>query len=913
MRRARRVGVILTTILVVLGTMVVVELRSRDWIETTGQGLGGPPLRTGTRGGIPSTGATSDRLCAKRSPEKLLALLRLRLVGSDGGEGPLGVASIVGQVVLEEDGQPCSGAVVFLMPHVVEAWGLLRDLLPDTRGLRLEEWSCGPNTRGAREPPRPRLVESGGGGEFAFLALASGRYALVAHAPGYPPSVIPDIEVAGAGEHRLSLRVTRGAVLQGRITDAASGDPVGGARVSVGRTIFLSTVTDPRGNYEIQGVPRLGRSSPLITGGGSPVLVFAAGYPAHEFQTFKHREDTYVGNFTLARGTDIRGRVVDVGGRGVEGARISLSYDTMIGFPDDERPWSCEVVAGSDGAFHIPNLPRGKTYFIWAYEDGFAPAVSPSIGIEPDEGQVRDALLAPEASIVRAGDDVRDVLLTLRPAGGLRIRVTDEGGLPVEGAETAGAERIETAFADLFGPPRREAGRSGLFVAHSLPVGRYDLLVRKRGFVTENVSVCVYAGETTSRDVALRRGATLSGQITDPGGDAVEGCRVVAWPTDDLPVRSAPMVLSCRSDEVGHFELTGLDHGREYTLCATPNWFRGSESESPLGVSAPLRVHAEQRRIVLRVRHTSIVRIRAVDEGTEEPIESVRLILCPRANQAPIAPWIWLMAEDDTTSRDGLITFHGVTPGLYAIETDKGRSTLVSPDKVFVPDNGSPVEIEARMAVRGFHDFSGRVHWNDGTPAAGVCVRVLGDGLLACRRPNITDRRGQFEMLGLAERPRRVVVSGTTPATLWLLCWRKVDTAHDEDSVTIALGRRDGGAICIRTVDETGRSIAGALVTLRSTRGRIIPTGAGLAEKEVRLHRTLLEGLKGAGPASSRFVSLRALAASITGPRGLVFRGSLSPGPLEIEAQATGFRPTRLRVTIRRRTKSYREIALTRL
>jgi carboxypeptidase family protein len=883
MPRNRWIGITATMVILTLVCGLIVLLASDD-----GEVRGRDRARSRADAGLLPDG---------RSPEQMLAFFRRRLAALADDEAPGGSNSIVGKVIRDEDERPVADVSVFLVPLEIEHWSLLRDLFPGARGLEVWPPSREPTARAVTAPSRPRMTESGEDGSFAFGALAAGRYALVAHPVGRPPVAIPEIEVGVGDEERVVVRSRAGKTLRGRITDLASGEPVPAARVSVSRSIWLSAVTDADGEYEMLG----GRD-------GLPVLVFAEGYPTHEFVSIDLSEGAFTGNLALDHGTAIRGRVLDPGGHGVPEARVAASLDGALGFPDHERPWTRVVKTDADGAFHVQGLPRGLAFVIWAHADGCAPVVSPSIGIDFEV----DTFQAPEASLVLAGHDVSNVLLTLRPAGSACLRVLDEERHPLESAEIEGYRRIEDAFAPFFGPPLRKTGHQGLYELNTLPAGRYDLTVLSRGLARETIRLEVSAGETLTRDVVLRRGATVTGQVLDPASRPLADWPVEAWPADELPVGHEFMSPRSQTAADGRFELTGLEAGRAYVICAVPGWSGDSDGQPRLGVSAPIRVRAGQQGVVLRTRRSSVLRARLVEGETGKPVEMMEVGLRAIGDQAAIAPWVMSTPESGFVDRDGWVTLAGVAPGDYAIEIDSSFHVIVSPRTVEIPDDGSPVELEVRLGPGNDRDFAGSVVWDDGGPVSGIGIRVVGEDPLVHLRSLTTDRMGKFETHGLPGGRHRLILSGSTLATIWLLQWDEVTIGADDEPITIKLGSRDRGAICVRTLGANGRAIPGARVTVRDASGKVLTIGAGLSEARVRRCRAVLEGGDEFSPLLFRYSARLSAGASLTNQFGLLLRGSLSPGPVEIEIEATGYETVRIRATIRSGQKIYREIVLDR-
>ncbi|MDJ0522968.1 MAG: carboxypeptidase regulatory-like domain-containing protein [Planctomycetota bacterium] len=202
------------------------------------------------------------------------------------------------------------------------------------------------------------------------------------------------VELPAEGEHGYDFTVSPGRVVRGRVTDAATGRPVEGARVGMGWTFFKEVRTDADGRYALGG----------WTGNGyHEIHVLAAGYARAE------RAVTAAATFdvTLKRGFALRGQVL--GSRGaVGGAQVAV-----VGSHSGE---SGQLVSTghtrtrADGSFAVADLRRDVAHIL--------------VVMAPGHGRLVQTVAAPEqgAAILDLG------AVTLPP--GLRIagRVLDADG-----------------------------------------------------------------------------------------------------------------------------------------------------------------------------------------------------------------------------------------------------------------------------------------------------------------------------------------------------------------------------------------------------------------------------------------------------------------------------------------------------
>jgi hypothetical protein len=178
------------------------------------------------------------------------------LAAGDGNRLELGAPGSIAGTVVDESGRPLAHFVV-----AIESF----------------EPAHGP-TRGRRGFSR---VFDDPSGRFELESLQSGTYVLTASAPQHPPVRSDAIEL-GSGEAARGVRIVlhRGALLEGRITDAQTRGPVAGAKVvldsvTMGRGDAIGPATaDADGHYQLDGVPQ-GPFSIRVTAEGYTSRVLA--------------------------------------------------------------------------------------------------------------------------------------------------------------------------------------------------------------------------------------------------------------------------------------------------------------------------------------------------------------------------------------------------------------------------------------------------------------------------------------------------------------------------------------------------------------------------------------------------------------------------------------------------------------
>ncbi len=294
----------------------------------------------------------------------------------------------------------------------------------------------------------------------------------------------------------------RPAVLAGRVRDAESGAPLGGALVwspvETGRVVR----TGPDGAYAL----------PVPGGQSFPVRMAAAGH---------------LGGGVRAGDPEIRARklpavalrpVVPLSGIVLGPAEAPLG-DVLVeafggaGAADRQR-------SAADGRFVLRRLAGATTYEIRATRPGFLPA----------------RLDAATPAQVRPLPPLRVVLLPTRPAAG---RVVDGRNRPLAGARIVlrrAADPGRRRLRPLRVPPAGERGvieattdAQGKFAVAEIPASEIDLFASLSGFTTvwqRNRQLPAGKGVWDLGTVVLQPGVTLAGRVVDPSGKPVAEARV---------------------------------------------------------------------------------------------------------------------------------------------------------------------------------------------------------------------------------------------------------------------------------------------------------------------------------------------------------------------------------------------------
>lgn len=299
---------------------------------------------------------------------------------------------VIGRV-LEPGGHPAAGVYVILDP------GFEKVDDPVT-GEWTRCWT-----------PAPRAVRTTAEGDFAFEDVRVGRYGLFAR-EARGPLARTTCEVTDAGVVDVTLELERGAILAGRVVDAA-GEPVEGATLSAdasGPTAFSGATarSGADGAFELVGV-------------GPGEIVVRIEHPAlgaRQSETV-HAPGGQVTRWdpVLRTPPRLRGTVRSSAQEALPGWRITVSASGSgvgSGTRTDEH-----------GAFELA-LPEGESFGVEVRPPGFVfgPALLERTGVARDEGTLD--LVVPADNIPRGRIEARLVDAAGEPlAGSVVLEITD--------------------------------------------------------------------------------------------------------------------------------------------------------------------------------------------------------------------------------------------------------------------------------------------------------------------------------------------------------------------------------------------------------------------------------------------------------------------------------------------------------
>lgn len=437
----------------------------RETDQLDGRWGHGPSTRTGADGTFAISGLMPsldggiglDVCAAGFIPEEVelrtLPTEEIAIVLQPGGR-------ITGRVV-DPDGTPVAGAQIYTLRDGQSGGCVIND--------RPCDWDEDSTTSDAE-------------GRFVLEPLLAATYTLRVHAPDLLPGDVEDVH-AGPAETIEGLQITlqRGELLSGTVT-GPGGTPVAGAAVSVADW-WSQGVTGADGRYRLTAIPQGSWSIEIAAEGFEPAAVEMEILPG------ENRLDTRLDAEPPAPKPvlrEIRGQVVDLGGRPVAGARVSAGRTRTL--------------TDAAGVFSLRVLD-GESYWVSAEKDGLeSPLEDVQVDGAPVEG-LKLRLLPEAALTVRVLGLEPEDLASLRVGTAWGDRFSSFASLGRDGtwrlahlfpgtktirAETAGrwaaaevtiAEGRREAVLDLRFPPVREV-RGWVVDAEGRPLPRAAVLFR---------------------------------------------------------------------------------------------------------------------------------------------------------------------------------------------------------------------------------------------------------------------------------------------------------------------------------------------------------------------------------------------------------------------------------------------------
>ena len=497
--------------------------------------------------------------------------------------------------------------------------------------------------------------------------------------------------------------------ISGRIVADASGEPLPNARVTFtpavqGTPVVLAdrdgrfALAAPRGSYRVAA----GKS-----GYARSTMTPAAGQPIE---------------IRLRRGATIAGRVVDEFGDAVPGAQVTAevrsgaSTTTTIASAETDDRGEYRLASLPAGAFVIAMVTRALVVIQGVKGDNRGGFLSGGQkAFYPGVATANDA----EALQVQAGENRTGVDFTmtadrsaLPPTLVIRLPAESPGAAPAQspGIRADGVVRGRVVSPDGRAVPRAQvrlipqgdlqrsravlAGADGRFEFREVAAGNIQLAASKAGYPaiisnastggtaapSSNTSFDLADGETRERiDLALSRGGTLEGRVTDELGDPFEGASVevlqVRYEAGRRHLRAAggaPRV----TDDLGRYRLYNLPSGQFIVSAAVgvapaadvPGYARAYFPGTPNAGEAQLVSIGPTRAVVdinFSMSRTRTAHVSGKVQANGQ-LGLIRLMLMPGRQSASATS----VPVNTQVLSDGTFEFPVVPPGQYVIRAE---------------------------------------------------------------------------------------------------------------------------------------------------------------------------------------------------------------------------------------------------
>ncbi|MCA8954212.1 MAG: carboxypeptidase regulatory-like domain-containing protein, partial [Planctomycetes bacterium] len=380
-------------------------------------------------------------------------------------------------------------------------------VVDDGTGRPIDRFGIGLRAEAARGAPLE--VTPHAAGRFTLTDLEPGDYTLDIEAPGYGRSSFGPIALAnGLAVADLRLALTRSRMLQGRVVDEHTGEPLAGARVELfdgsataadgadPRRFFAAAAFEGREHGARIAATTTARDGRFTLGtdnqAGLRLVVTAAAHLPFVADRVPPAGDERELAIALARGTRLFGTVSDLG---EVAARLCV-----------QRVGGARHVAriAPNGEYELLDLRAGE-YRMWLEVLGGAIEL-PTV-ILPGAGELRRDVSGRSA---RPAALTGTVTLRGAPAAGLEVRLADDAPAARSGRDgditAAALERI--ARRQTAPPDRVATDADGSFAFAAIAPGRHVLEIRGRrsGGIVYREAIELAAGEPVRRDVDLGLG-----------------------------------------------------------------------------------------------------------------------------------------------------------------------------------------------------------------------------------------------------------------------------------------------------------------------------------------------------------------------------------------------------------------------
>jgi protocatechuate 3,4-dioxygenase beta subunit len=608
-------------------------------------------------------------------------------------------------------------------------------------------------------------------GAFTLDDVPAGTWSVAVTADGYQPARTGGVVVEEGGvADGVEVKVTKGVVVKGHVTDVQSGAPVANASVTFTQSgsprapvMILSEATDSElttdadGRFEADG----------LAPGTQTVHVTHPDY-TDASQSFSVQADGASVEIRMDQGGVLAGTVASSTGQPVAGAEVEFA-EAGSGGPGFGRFGGLgggqSTVADATGGFRFDHLSPGR-YTLTA--------------------SLRSATSAPLDVVLQAGQPQENLVLQLTVGSTIQGTVS---GLPPEML----AGTMVTASGSEGYLQSTRVGSDATFEFDNVPSG----IVTLRGAATDatgstrSVTKQVTASDdqpVLATQLVFDQGFTLSGRVTQ-ADQPVSGAMVFATLQG-----GGGRQASARTDDGGSYTLTGLQEGT-YTVGASSGLSGGMASKR-----TTITLSSDQ---TLDIAFPGAgISGQVVDADSKAPLPDASVTIA--AQETTTGPTRTLGAATDS---DGQFSFSNLDEGSFTLTASKPDYQLAQRNVTAAEEGTESLVIElsrgAGIAIKVLDGVYG-------VPLRGVMVRVLdGQGSSVYGPASIAlDSSGQGEIPSLPPGGYTVIADAWGYAAA-----RRDGVVVPSPAVTLAL--TPGGTVFIRSGPKTleGGTASGTMMT----------------------------------------------------------------------------------------------------
>jgi protocatechuate 3,4-dioxygenase beta subunit len=632
-----------------------------------------------------------------------------------------------------------------------------------------QEWS----------PTSTSVAKSGAQGEFTVW-VAPGRIAAKAIASGYTAGKKTGV----APGQLIEILLTPESVLQGKVVEAGTDNPVAGAKVSAGalkQDVFewggneATTFTDAEGRFRIPG---------LDPGRYKPTASNAHGFgTAPESVLLGLAESSHEVVIEMHAALAISGKI-DLGGKPCETGNVSLKEKAT-----NERRW-----ADSD--------PEGRVRI-----DGLLPGTY-EVQVYCEHAAHRDKY----DPIQLAAKDVTGVVWHVDAGLSASGIVVDSAGQPVAFARV----QAQTKGGDprsQFGWASTETKKDGTFKLRGLLNSGYGLTVHREGITPLKDPFDLKVDrDVEGVKITLASGGAIEGTIVDSSGSPVGGLGVRAkgerWDWESGQTTS-------RDD--GTFSFPSLNPG-DYHVEAQRNWTAvrapGTKDDDVQGATATVRPGETARVKIVVESQRGEIRGRVVDENgvalSDAFVDAEREPESAGASTGEARRamhWDWSDRAPVLTDLEGNFTVGKLSPGAYTVRAFRkgGGESVVE---------GVRVGTSVTLKIKTEGSISGTLVDAKGATPERFSISLRDDRTGVARHESFFGTRGAWTMRDLSEGTYHVVGEAGGRALV------DVKIAQGEKREGVALVLEPHATVRGRVIAlETGKPVAGMQVFVRAAKG----------------------------------------------------------------------------------------------